>query len=234
MTLTSRNARIAGFLYLLLVLAAPLRLMYIPTVLFVSGDAGATAANILAHEGLFRLGIVADLFSGAIVVFVVLALYRLFKDVDRKQAVLMVVLGLVPDIIYYFNVLNDFAVLLLLHGGDYLAAFSKPQLDGLAMLFLKLHSQEIIAAETFWGLWLFPLAVLVLHSRHLPRFIGIWLVLNGLGYVLLSLTGVLLPQLADTLSNYIFPLQLGEIALMLWLLLMGAHERRPALAGAPA
>ena len=62
MNSTGKNARIAGFLYLLLIVAAPIRLIYIPGRPFVSGDAAATANNIAAHELLFRLGIVSDLF----------------------------------------------------------------------------------------------------------------------------------------------------------------------------
>ena len=89
MTSTSKNARVAGFFYLLLSIAA-LRLVYIPSTLFVNGNATATASNIAAHETLFRLGIVSDLFCGTILIFLTLALYRLFKGVDQKQAVLMV------------------------------------------------------------------------------------------------------------------------------------------------
>ena len=110
MTSTRKNARIAGFLYLLLVIAGPLRLMYIPSKLFVHGNASATANNIAAHETLFRLGIVGDLFCGTILIFIVLALYRLFKGVDQNLAVLVVILGgVLPCAIDFFNVLNDAA-----------------------------------------------------------------------------------------------------------------------------
>ena len=105
-------------------------------------NASSTANNIAAHESLFRLGIVSDLFVGSIVIFVALALYRLFKGVDQSLAVLMVILGgVLPSAIYFFNVLNDAAALMLARGPDFLSAFEKPQRDGLAMLFLKLHGQ---------------------------------------------------------------------------------------------
>ena len=222
MTSTSKNARVAGFLYLLLIVAAPLRLIYIPSTLFVSGNATATANNIAAHEMLFRLGIAADLFSGAIGFFLALALYRLLKGVNPMQAVLMVLLGVMPDVIYYVNVLNDFAALILVRGADFLSVFEKPQRDALAMLFLRMHGQEIVAAEIFWGLWLFPLAMLVYRSGFLPRFLGVWLVINGLAYLALSCTGLFLPQYEAAVSNIAFPAQLGEVAFMLWLVLIGA------------
>jgi len=85
MTSLSRNARIAGLLYLTL-LTAPLRLIYIPSKLFVTGNATATADNIAAHETLFRLGILSDLLTGTMVIFLTLALYRLFNGVDQGLA----------------------------------------------------------------------------------------------------------------------------------------------------
>jgi hypothetical protein len=169
MTSTSKNARIAGFFYLLLVIVGPLRLMYIPSKLFVHGNASATANNIAAHETLFRLGIVGDLFCGTILIFIVLALYRLFQGVDQNLAVLVVILGgVLPAAIDFFTVLNDAAALILVRGADFLSVFVKPQRDALAMLFLSMHDQENLAAEIFWGLWLIPLGILVYRSRFLP------------------------------------------------------------------
>ncbi len=222
MNSTYNPGRVAGFLYLLLIVAA-LRLIYIPSKLFVSGNATATANNIAAHELLFRLGIVADLFSGTILIFLVLALYRLLKGVNQNHAVLMVILGgVMPAAIDFFNVLNDAAALMLVRGADFLSVFEKPQRDALAMLFLRLHHQEIVAAEILWGLWLFPLAILVYRSRFLPRFLGVWLMINGFAYLAMSLTGLLLPHYEHMVSNITFPAILGEMAFMLWLVIMGA------------
>jgi hypothetical protein len=221
---TDKAARVAGAIYLSLVLVAPLRLVYIPSTLFVHGNATATASNIAAHEWLFRLGIVGDLFCGTIVIFVVLALYRLFQGVDQNSAVLMVILGgVLPAAVDFFIVLNDAATLLLVHGADFLSVFEKPQRDALAMLFLRLHDQEVVAAEILWGLWLFPLALLVLRSGFLPRFLGVWLIINGFAYLAMSLTGLLLPRYEAAVSNISLPAQLGEVAFVLWLLIKGAR-----------
>src|ERR1700751_3952561 len=146
MSSTRNPGRVAGFLYLLL-LAAPLRLIYIPSKLFGAGKAAATATNIATHETLFRLGIVGDLFCGTVLIFLVLAFYRLFKGVDQNLAVLVVILGgVLPAAIDFFNVLNDAAALMLVRGADFLTIFEKPQRDALAMLFLRLHHQEVLAA----------------------------------------------------------------------------------------
>ncbi len=225
MTSRSRNARIAGLLYLSLVIASPLRYIYIPAALIVRGDATATASNIAAHETLFRLGMVTDLFCGTICIFVALALYRLLERVGRSLAVLMVILGgVMPSAIYFFNVVNDAAALILVRGASFLAVFDKPQRDALALLFLRMHDQEILAAQIFWGLWLFPLAILVYRSRFLPRFLGIWLIVNGLAYLATSLTGFLFPRSVNMVANITFPAVLGEVVFVLWLLIRGAKE----------
>ena len=230
---TDKAARVAGAVYLLLVVIAPFRLIYVPSTLFVRGNATATANNIAAHELLFRLGIVADLFCGVVLILLALALYRLLKGVDQKLAVLMLILGgVLPSAIDFFNVVNDAAALMLVRGADFLSVFDKPQRDALAMLFLRLHQQEIVAASILWGLWLFPLAVLVYRSRFLPRFLGVWLIINGLAYLTMSFTGLLLPQYEDRVSDIAFPALLGEMAIMLWLLIKGA-KMQPLATPAP-
>jgi Domain of unknown function (DUF4386) len=223
----NHRARLAGFLYLLLVFAGPVRLMYIPEKLFVAGNATATASNIAAHETLFRLGMVSDLFGAVVLIFLTLALFDLFKDVDRKLAVLVVILGgVMPACINFFNVVNDAAALILVRGADFLSVFDKPQRDAMAMLFLRLHHQEINAAEVLWGMWLFPLALLVYRSGFLPRLIGVGLIVNGIAYLVISFTGLVLPQYEDAVLGALFPAQFGELALVLWLLVFGARVRR--------
>jgi Domain of unknown function (DUF4386) len=231
MSSTNNPGRVAGFLYLLLVLGGPLRLVYIPSKLFVHGNATATAANIAAHEWLFRLGIVSDLFGAVVLIFLSLAFYRLFKGVDQYLAVLVVILGgVMPALIYFVGVVSDAGALMLVRGADFLSVFDKPQRDALAMLFLRLRDQQNTAAEILWGLWLLPLAILVYRSRFLPRFLGVWLAINGFAYVLLSLTGELLPQYQNKMFLISQPALFAEVALMLWLLIKGAKPPVPAVA----
>ena len=100
------------------------------------------------------------------------------------------------------------------------------------MLFLRLHHQGVVANEIFWGLWLFPLALLVLKSGFLPRFLGVWLIINGFAYVIDSFTGLLLPQYEDMVSNIMFPALFGELVFMLWLVIKGAKVQPVAAAAA--
>src|SRR5213594_2030752 len=138
---TDKAARVAGAVYLSLALTAPFSLIYIPSTLVVRGNSTATANNILAHETLFRLGIVADLISSVIFILLVMALYRLLSGVNKTHASLMVALVLVSATVSLVNVLSNVAALALFRGGESLAVLDKPQRDAFAMLFLRLHGQ---------------------------------------------------------------------------------------------
>jgi hypothetical protein len=152
MSSTRNPGRVAGFWYLLLVILGPLRLIYIPSKLFVPGNATATVNHIAAHEWLFRLGIAGDLVAAVILIFLALAFYRLFAGVDRNLAVLVVIFGgVMPALIYFVGVVNDFGALMVVRGADFLSVFDKPQRDALAMLFLKLRDHQNTAPEILWG-----------------------------------------------------------------------------------
>jgi uncharacterized protein DUF4386 len=224
---TRNPGRFAGVLYVLTSIVGFFAMGYVPRNLIVDGNATATASNIAAHETLFRLGIAGELIGQAGFLFVALALYVLLKGVNRRQATLMVTLIALSIPIAFLNELNAIAALVLVRGADFLSVFAKPQRDALAMLFINLHGHGFDVAELFWGLWLFPLALLVYRSRFLPRLLGVWLAIAGFAWVILSLTGVLLPQYQDKVYTDSQPAFFGEIAFMLWLVIKGAKPPPP-------
>ena len=226
MTSLSKKARVAGLLYITASVIGVVRLLYIPSALFVSGNAAATASNIVAHESLFRLGVVSGLLSSALWIFVPLALYRLLKDVDQELAVVMVILGSLMQVpLFFVNSVTDVAALLFARGEGYLSVFDKPQRDAFARLFLDLHHHLDLANAIFWGLWLLPFGLLVYRSRFLPRILGIWLMLECFAWLAFSLTGILAPGHEDKVFTISQPFFLAELATMFWLLIMGAKER---------
>jgi len=225
MTSLSKNARIAGLLYILASAVGVVRLMYIPNALFVHGNATATASNILAHASLFRLGIVSGLVAAALWLFVPLALYRLLKGVNQTLAVLMVILGSLMQVpLFFVAAVTDGAAQLFARGG-YLSVFDKPQRDALARLFLDLHHQLDLANLMFAGLWLFPFGLLVYKSRFLPRFLGVWLMIACFAWLAFSFTGLLFPAYEDKVWSITQPIVLGEVATMLWLVIRGAKPK---------
>src|SRR5574341_1649919 len=214
------RARVAGFLYLVANLPAPFALLYLPSRLIVRGDAAATANNIMVSESLFRLAIAGNLFNSIAMIFVVLALYQLLKVVNKAMASLMVIFVLAAVPIAMLNELTQLAVLQLLSGADYLKGFTTEQLQALAYLFLRLHSQGLLIAQIFWGLWLFPLGYLVFKSGFLPGILGVLLIIACFGYVIQSFAVFLLPNYN---VNIIFFTSWGELLIVLWLLIKGVN-----------
>jgi len=231
MSAQRRQARLAGLLYFLVALIAPYGLMVVPAKLLVAGDAQATAQRIAANPGVLHLGMATEVVHQAIEVFMVLVLYQLFKPVHRMLARQMLVLGLVPIPMVFLNALAEVAAAMFADGPSWLQVFDRAQLDALALLALQLHAHGLQLAAFFWGLWLLPLGLLSLRSGFIPKVFGASVIAAGIGYVLGATTDLLLPALRSTLATPTFLLELGEPAMILWLLLGGATRGR---APAPA
>ena len=200
-------------------------LVYVPGKLIVSSNAAATANNILASERLFRLGISSELICAVEFIFLVWVLYRLLGAVGKTHASLMVILGLAFVPIMCMNVLSEIAALTLLRGADFLSMFDRPQREGLAMLFLDSHRYGYIVGWIF-GPWLFFFGLLVFRSGFLPRILGILLIAACFGYLADGLTPLLLPSYEHVVGRIAnIPLTLGEPAIILWLLIMGAKDQ---------
>jgi len=225
MSLTMNPGRFAGLLYLLGSIPGFFGLLYVPGKLMVHGDPTATAHNIAASETLFRLGIFADLAGQTIFIFVALALYHLLKGVNQRHALLMLVLLLVSIPISFLNELNSVAVATLAPGTDSLSVFDEPQRIALMRLFLSLRGAGFDVAGVFWGLWLYPLGLLVYRSGFIPRVLGILLMAGCFAYLANSFTSLVLPQYEAAVSRWISPIQLVEMLFMLWLLIMGAKPK---------
>jgi len=219
---TVKAARIAGAIYLSMVITGPFSLIYVPSKLIVRGNAAATAGNVLAHDTMFRFGIVAGLFGQVIFICLGVALYRLLGDVNKTWARMMFGFVLVAAAVGFVIELNNLGALIFFRGGEFLTVFNKEQLDALGMLFIRLHGRGTMIAEIFWGLWLFPFGLLVFRSGFLPRWIGVWLMINCFGYLILFITALFFPDYDDKAFLYLQPVLFGELAIMLYLLIKGA------------
>jgi hypothetical protein len=229
-----KTARIAGAIYLSMVFTAPFTLLYVPGKLIVRGNAAATATNVLAHETMFRLAIIGDLFTHVIFISLGIALYRLLSSVGKTWAMLMVVFVSVSAAVGFLDTLNNAAALILFRGADFLSVFDKAQLNALGYLFIRLHNEGIFMNELFWGLWLFPFGLLVFRSGFLPRFIGVWLMINCFGYVALCVIALLAQDYYNVAFRWAQPVLFGELAIMLWLLIKGANVPPASAATLPA
>ena len=236
MNSTRNQARFAGLLYILVSIPGVFSLIYVPTKLVVQGNAALTADNIASSETLFRLGIGFGIISQILFIWVAVCLYDLFKGINRRHAAVMLGLIVVPLPIVLINELNAMAALILVRGGDFLSVVDKPQRDALAMFFLSLHDRGFDVAGIFWGLWLFPLGLLVYRSRILSRFIGVLLMANCFTFLATSFTSLMMPQYEAIVSRWVKPFGFGELIFMFWMLIMGAKPNPiaapPSLASA--
>ena len=221
-----RNARLAGILYLFVIVFGIFAELYVNLKLIVLGDASATASNILAFESLFRIGFISGLLHHTCFLLLVLILYRLLKEVNKNAALLMMVFGLSAVPIMMFNMLNQFAGLLILSGLDYLSVFSMEQLNALALLFFDLYSYGYFIAGIFSGIFLLPLGFLVFKSRFMPKTLGILVMLGCFGYLLEIFAVFVLPSFELLAFLGLAVTVIAEFSLTLSLLLRGIKEEQ--------
>ena len=219
-------ARTAGFLYLIVIVGGVFAEIFVRGRLVVHGDAAATAHNIMAHELLYRWGFAVELFYCVCNVPVTVIFYNLFKVVNRNVTLMMVILDLVVNTIESVSLLGHFAPLLLLGGGHHLSAFSTEQLQAAAYVSIQMFEHGFAIALVFFGFDCFAMAYLIYKSTFLPRIIGVLLAIEGVGYLINSSALFLAPGLEARIFPHFVPTALAEVALCLWLLLMGVNVQR--------
>ncbi|MBL4593006.1 MAG: DUF4386 domain-containing protein [Flavobacteriales bacterium] len=210
----TQTARLAGVFYLLLIPLGILGIIYVPTTLIVAENSRQTIENIIQHETLFRWSIVSALVVQLINVALVFLLFKLFKNINKTLAYLMVTFSFLGVFIAFFNEINNLTVLHLLPQGN--------ENQELISLFLNIHQQGIILAQVFWGLWLFPLGLLIYKSNFFPKLLGILLMLGCIGYVMDSFLFIIVPNIGITVSEFTF---IGEVLSPLWLVIRGVKAK---------
>jgi hypothetical protein len=214
------NARIAGLLYLFVVIASSFALVTV-SGLMVRGDPAATAANILAAEPMYRLAIAATLLSAIAYTAVVALLYALFKPVNRTLAIVSAFIGLAGCAASATFLVNQLAVLPLLESAD---AAQTPELARHA---LRLATLGNTLSLVFFGFYCLTLSALVFGATFLPRVLGVFLLIAGAGWLLGNLGAIIAPDLLGGVSRYLIPVSgLGEFLFTLWLLAMGINPEK--------
>ncbi|MBS0172867.1 MULTISPECIES: DUF4386 domain-containing protein [Gammaproteobacteria] len=219
-------SRLAGLLYLVVVVTGMFSLAYVPSQINVADDFQATARNIVSSEPLFRYGIASFMVMQVAFLLLPLALFQLFRDVDRSAAALMVTFAVVSVPIGLASLANRLDALSLLTNPYFGQALAPAPLQAAAKASLGAYGTGLLITKLFWGLWLLPLGYLVVKSGFLPKLLGVFLMLGFLGYMVNVFGELLVPNYTLTLvSNYAgLPAAIGEIGTCLWLLLVGARE----------
>jgi hypothetical protein len=221
-----KTARIAGILILTITPFALFSFMYVGN-LVVPGDAATTANNIMASEGLFRLGLVSDSIVFLLEIVIVVMLYVLLKPVSKTLSMIAAFSRLAMTAIQGINLLNHFTALLLLSGADYLTIFEAGQLNALVLLFLNAHGYVVHIWGLFFCLHLFFLGYLVYKSGYIPKILGIVLIVASVFYLIQSWGNILLPKGEEIFSMIGF-LSIIELAFPIWLVIKGVRDQQPA------
>lgn len=226
---TNKNtARLAGFLYLIVVVTGIFSLGYAPSKLIVWDDAVKTFELISASETLFRMSLVSSVICYLAFLILPFVLYILLNSVNEMAAKLMIILSVVSVPISMLNLQNKYAVLTLLSGKTYLNIFSEQQIQTQLMLILEKYDTGILLTSLFWGLWLFPFGYLVYKSGFLPKILGILLMLGCCGYLISFIGNTMMQNYGGTfIAGYVrIPASLGEIGICLWLLMRGINDKK--------
>ena len=221
-------ARIAGLLYLGVVVTGIFTLMYVPSKLFNTDNTALIYQNIASSQTLFRLGIVGGLLCYTFFLFLPIVLYKLLKSVNENYANLMVLLAVLSVPVFFLNVQNLFSILSLIIGGQSKFGLSTEQIQSQVMLYLDQYDNGMRVVHIFSGLWLFPFGYLVFKSGFLPKILGVLLMLGCFGYLINFLGHTLIDNYSKFgISSYIsLPASIGEIGTCLWLLIMGAKDKK--------
>jgi hypothetical protein len=224
----TQTARSTGVLYLLSALPAAFSIVYVPAAFVVAGDAAATARRISDGEQVYRIGILSGLVSQIFWILLVVSLYSLLKDVNKKLAVFMLASAMVIVPIGFVDLIVQVAPLIVLSGADYLSTFTKPQLDALALSLISLRTNGLVIAFAFWGLWLFPFGMLVMRSGFIPKILGILLIVGGTAYLAASFASIALPAQRQVVSVIALPFYAaGELSMIAWLVVKGVKVPQP-------
>lgn len=221
---SKKTAGLAGIFFLILAIGTGYSWNFFNSI-FASGDAITTVNNIQASGSMFRYALILDLVGEISFIFLIYYLYELFKSVDKGWARIMALLVVISIPIAILNLVNLSAPMLLLSEG-YASAFGTTNLNALIMLFRDLYTFGVQIAAVFWGLWLLPLAYLTFKSGFVPKFISVFLVIAGLGYMTGSVLKLISFDLGFNISSYTF---IGELMMIIWLLIKGVKGLHPVV-----
>lgn len=215
------HARIAGILYLVIIIAGFFAETFVRNKLFVSGDANATANNIIHSEFLWKIGITADLIMQICDLPVMIILYYLLKPVSRKLALLNLSFNLIQTAVLVANKLNLLAALFFLGDAEYLKSFTPDQLHTLSYLSIKLHDFGFGVGLIFFGFVCLIEGYLIFKSGYFPKTIGVLMALAGICYLTNSFALILAPQFSSI--TLLLPCVIAELSLSLWLIFKGVN-----------
>jgi hypothetical protein len=231
-------ARVAGVLYLAIIVLGIFGEVFVRSALVVSGDATATVQAIAHSQLLWRAGIAGDLLMHVLDVPVIVILYLLLCPVSKTLALLATLINLVQTAVLAANKLNLLVPLFILDDASYLKAFSPEQLHALSYLAIKAHGYGFGIGLIFFGCACLVRGYLIFKAGYFPKILGVLIAAAGLSYLVNSFALLLAPGIASMLFPAILlPALIGELTFALWLTIKGVRMeqwRQHANAAPPA
>ena len=182
----------------------------------------ALASAILAHPSKVYAAFAADVLVVILYLPVPALLYKLFRPANDTLSLIAAFFGLAGCAVQAFASLFRVAPVTVLKSGLPSSAISPQQSQALAYLLLKLYTPTYGIGLVFFAVAMFLIGCLILKSTFMPRFIGVLTMISGVGWL-----AFLWPPLATALwPRVLLPLDVGELALVLWLLIAGVNAER--------
>lgn len=225
---TKQTARLAGLLFLMMVVFGLLAEVMFRQKLFVTNDVVLTANNIISNALLYRVGIISDMLMALCYLFTALVLYKLLSHVDKSMASLMVIFAIAGSVLLMFNIIFELAPLYLLSSSTTFADFSLNQQQGLAMFFYTLYQHGYMIGQILFALWVLPLGILIVKSGLIPKIFGHLFIIETLFALIAVIVHFLVPNV--TLETVLMlPMMVAEFSFMFYLLIRGVNESRSAI-----
>ena len=225
---TKKSARIAGLLFLLMVVSGLFTELFFRQKV-LTADAATTAANLMQNMFLARAGIVSDIVMALSYLFTAIALYRLLRTVNEDLARLMVLLAAMGSVILLVSYIGEYMPLVLVNAQN--SAFTSAQLNEMAFMSFTAYENAYMIGQVFFALWVLPLGLLICRSKFIPKVFGILFIIETISALLSVVVYFLLGS--ETVSTILLlPGTVAEFALLFWLLIRGINVKKLAPANA--
>ncbi len=225
MNSNKKIARLAGLVFLMMVVFGLVAEIFFRQKIFSSSDLATTANNILSNTLLYRAGILSDILMSLSYMLTALVLYKLLSSVNKNMAATMVVFATAGSVLLLFNILIEIAPLYILNGNGFMSAFNSGQRQSLAMLFYNLYQHGYMIGQIFFSLWVLPLGVLIYKSGFIPKVLGILFMIETISGLLAVTVHFLLPN-STIESIMMLPMMIAEFSFMFYLLIRGVNESK--------
>lgn len=230
-TQSKTYSRLAGLLYILIAIIGGFSIGYMPSEIVAEGNAVLTFQNLMDHQELFRWGIAGDIAVMVLEVLLTVMLYQLFKSISATGMTIATYSRLAMAIIMGVNLINYMIPAIIMTQPEYLSTFSSAELESLTLLFLKAHKYGELAWQIFFAVHLFTLGYVIRKSSKTPKWLGVMMLIGGIGYAgdsFIQFTLMNSEVLTIGFSSLLVLAVIAEFWFAFWLLIKGVSEKATA------